>query len=241
MRGERCQSGLSSAQSMAAMSAHRSISAFTLIEVLVVVSIMVIIMGLLIPTINMVRENARKTEANQTITQMIASMTLYQNEDGRKRLPYPGPFADNSNPYSGAATTYFRSSADELAFSMAFGDQRGGDAIPGVLQLLDDAGQALPTLRLDRTDEDRRALDPWGRPYRYRLGLPAAVRSTFSGAHGSGIAILSDWNWDEINNREAKRSGRDVLVATPYPYIYSWSGKGTATDPSFWIYRSDRR
>lgn len=245
MRKEGCQSGLSSAQSMAAMlgtSRYRSSRAFTLIELLVVVGIIAILAGLLIPAIGLVREGARKTGAKQTVTQLIGSMEQYAGEDSRKRYPYPGPFTDNSNPYGPSAVTYYRYTEamdPERAYSLAFVDHRGGTDIPGVLELIESQGISLPFMTFDQRDADRRMLDPWGRPYRYRLGLPAAVRTALNCPHGSNDSMLKDWNWNTTEGREAKRNGQDPTVARPYTYIYSWGGSGNESDPCTWIYRAD--
>lgn len=219
--------------------------AFTLIELMVVVGIIVVLAGLLIPAITVVRENARKTEAHQIVAQLTLAIEGYANEDSRtKRYPYPGPFADNSNPYGPSAITYHRyqEPADpDLAFSLAFKDQRGGSEIPGTLQIIEDSGVPLPTLRIDTSDGDRRILDPWQRPYRYRFSLSGTVRLGFVCTHQAADPRLYDWNWNADEGREAKRNGQDPALARVYPYVYSWGRNGSDSDPCTWIYRADTR
>jgi prepilin-type N-terminal cleavage/methylation domain-containing protein len=63
---------------------HRpSILAFTLIELLVVITIIAILMGLLFPAINIVKEQARKAEAKAAVTQIAAAVKQYYNEYGK--------------------------------------------------------------------------------------------------------------------------------------------------------------
>ena len=218
---------------------------FTLIELLVVIVVIMVLIGLLLPALAAAKDKTNKAAARQAISQLTSSMELYAAEDDRKRYPYPGPFPANTNPYGLTATTYFRApeaTDPERAFAVAFTDNNGGTTITGVLTLLDTKKMPLPVLVLDNSDGDRRLLDPWGRPYRYRLSLPLAVRSTFvSSIDPSKDPMLKDWNWNTAKNQESLRSGADPTKARPYPYIYSWGKNGTATDSSGWLYQVDRR
>jgi type II secretory pathway pseudopilin PulG len=223
----------------------RSSSGFTLIELLVTITVIMVLIGLLLPAVAAVRQKANVAEARQAVTQLTASLEAYANEDDRKRYPYPGPFPGNTNPYGPTATTYFRASEPSdprRAFALAFTDDDGGTRLIGVLTLLEQKKLPLPALRLDNTDADRRLLDPWGNPYHYRLSLPKATRAAFSCGHGGGFDTeLKDWNWDATGDRESQRSGVNPAQARPYPYVYSWGRKGTAADPCMWIYQADRR
>jgi len=218
---------------------------FTLIELLVSIAVIAALAGMLLPALTFAQQRARSTEATQAVNQLVSSVELYAAEDPQKRYPYPGPFADTSNPYGVDATTYFRYSEatrPDAAFALSYSDQRGATAITGVLALLEAKRLPLPRLRLDNTDSDRRLLDPWKRAYHYRLSLPATVRSAFTfNHHTEHDPLLSNWNWDSTLGREAQRSGRDATRARPYPYIYSWGRSGSATDPSTWIFTPDQR
>jgi prepilin-type N-terminal cleavage/methylation domain-containing protein/prepilin-type processing-associated H-X9-DG protein len=79
---------------------------FTLIEVLVVISIIVVLVGLLVPVSNSVRQQARSTTCQSNVRQLQISLQAYETENGT--LPYgfdlsrrPGPFPGSSDPYSG--------------------------------------------------------------------------------------------------------------------------------------------
>lgn len=69
--------------------------AFTLIELLVVITIIAILMGLLFPAINIVKEQARKAEAKAAVTQIAAAVKQYFNEYGK--YPQGDLAADNKD------------------------------------------------------------------------------------------------------------------------------------------------
>lgn len=58
-------------------------AAFTLIELLTVIAIIAILMGLLFPAINTVKENARKVQAKNDIANIVASVKHYYTEYGK--------------------------------------------------------------------------------------------------------------------------------------------------------------
>lgn len=215
---------------------------FTLIELLIAIAIIAVLMGLLFPALIAARNKSRMTEARQAVAQLVSSLEAYQNEDSQKR--YPGPF-DATNPFSPTAITYFRYQEPgdpKRAFSLSFFDERAGSRIDGVLTLLDKHQLPLPRRKVDESDGDMRLLDPWGNPYRYRLNLPKATRVALTSPPRSDVpALLGNWNWDADEDRESLRNGRDPNLARPYPYVYSWGPKGSATDAWTWVYQEDKR
>ena len=60
--------------------------AFTLVELLVVISIIVVLMGLLIPAVGTVRENARKVQAKSDMIQIVNAIKSYNAEYGKYPL-----------------------------------------------------------------------------------------------------------------------------------------------------------
>ena len=50
--------------------------AFTLIELLTVIAIIAILMGLLFPAVNAVKENAKKVQAKNDVTQIVAAVKI---------------------------------------------------------------------------------------------------------------------------------------------------------------------
>jgi len=62
--------------------------AFTLIELLVVIAVIAVLMAILIPALNKVREQARQKSCASQIRQQVFAFTMYANEnDGKLPLP----------------------------------------------------------------------------------------------------------------------------------------------------------
>ncbi len=57
--------------------------AFTLIELLVVIAIIAILMGLLIPSVTGVLENAKRVQAKNDVTQIATAVVAYETEYGK--------------------------------------------------------------------------------------------------------------------------------------------------------------
>ena len=58
-------------------------AAFTLVELLVVISIIAVLAGLLLPAVNGALESAKKTQAKSTAVQIAAAVTAYEMEYGK--------------------------------------------------------------------------------------------------------------------------------------------------------------
>jgi prepilin-type N-terminal cleavage/methylation domain-containing protein len=76
----------------------QSSAAFTLVELLVVIAIIVILMSLLLTAVPAVKEAARKTEARNTVNQVVVAMNAYYTEYAK----FP-PTQIGADPSAGAA------------------------------------------------------------------------------------------------------------------------------------------
>lgn len=70
---------------------------FTLIELLVVISIIAILAALLIPTITMIRENARVQQNNNNMRQIIGAQIAYAQDNDTWANLHSGVQPDNAN------------------------------------------------------------------------------------------------------------------------------------------------
>lgn len=69
------------------MNAPARRTGFTMIELLVAVSIIAILLSLLIPAIGIVRERAKREQARMTVRSLVQAYEMYANEDRRHQYP----------------------------------------------------------------------------------------------------------------------------------------------------------
>ncbi len=130
-------------------------SAFTFIEVLMTVSILVVLMGLLLPVLSIVREQVHRTRAREQIAEIHMALQHYASEERRHR--YPTQSDDLSLRYDPTRATIEN------------------------LNALIQGGYQIDMTTIDRSVSPQVMLDPWKRPYRYQVDsdlftLPGAQR-----------------------------------------------------------------
>lgn len=144
--------------------ARRDLAAFTLIEMLVVISIIAILMGLAFPAFQSVQNSAKRTQAKNDITQIVTAVNAFYTEYGR----YP-VLAGN------ATGTYDEKNNDQL-FNVLTARADQGEQLglnPKRIQFI-----IMPTAKNASKPVSGQApsgpyqykwVDPWGMPYFVRV------------------------------------------------------------------------
>jgi prepilin-type N-terminal cleavage/methylation domain-containing protein len=189
--------------------------AFSLVELLVAMTVIAILAGLILASVGVVRERARRVEAQQVVDQLVSALETYQ-ASGQPRRHYPL----QSELYPTPAPGF-------VPHPLAMSPQLGASA--GVLALLDHYDLMV---RGSNPLRDGVLIDPWGRPYAYQLTRPTPT---------VGSERLHDWNWDVAASRAKQRNRTGGDTDAPFPYVFSLGKNGDPADASAWIYRPDSR
>jgi prepilin-type N-terminal cleavage/methylation domain-containing protein len=191
-----------------------STTAFTLIEILIVISIIAVLAGMLLPAIGLMRNKARVADARQMVRELTLAMETYRAEDARKRYP---PEADPSG-------------TDPALWVLRTGVTAGSG---NVLELLMD--RKLLQLRSGALKEGV-LVDPWGCAYRYTLRRPSQA-----GDWAGPTTTATDWNWDAARSRVREWNDRNPATQAPFPYVWSYGPDGEQAPITGWIYHVPSR
>jgi prepilin-type N-terminal cleavage/methylation domain-containing protein len=143
------------------MKLDRHRKAFTLIELLVVVSIILVLLGLLLPAFHGVQNQARRTQARNDLAQIVTAVNAYYTEYGKYPLTPPS-LADTTY---GNATTNDKI-LNELRNVTATENPRG-IVFLSPPDAKDADGPRLGISHAAATLDQY--FDSWGQPYRIRV------------------------------------------------------------------------
>jgi prepilin-type N-terminal cleavage/methylation domain-containing protein len=205
---------------MQSLHSHHRASAFTLIELLVVIAIIGILMSLLLPAVQAIRESARRTECKNNLRQVALATHLYH--DSFERLPpgwigdaaddLPGwgwaskilPFVEQNNVY------------DTIDFTLPIDDPANATAVSAVI-----ATFQCPSDPVGETLDLVPTVDNGGLPPPIMAGTPImitsqpssfiAARSNFSGVFGTLELEDNEDAGDGMFYRNSRTRFADVL------------------------------
>lgn len=183
---------------------HLRSQAFTLIEMLVVISIIVVLMGLAFPAFQSVQNSAKKTQAKNDLVQIVTAVNAYYTEYGK----YPLPATTTSDSYPVGRNGSSGTSSKEV-----FDGLRGVNAALNPRQIA-----------FINVPDAKDSASP-------RAGMGSATDGQFYDPWGGAYAISIDANYNnEIPNPYSAGAGSDPLRTG----VIAWSfgkDKSSSTMP----------
>jgi prepilin-type N-terminal cleavage/methylation domain-containing protein len=213
-------------------------SAFTLIELLVVIAMIVILAGLLVPAFQAVQNQARKTQAKNDLTQIVAAVNAFYAEYGQ----YPVSAAGTDtciNWQDGACASQQRLGSEVLfnelrACTAADTISCSGSATLNTRQIV----YISPPIVKDPSNPKSgiatsaspgastgRFFDPWGSPYNVVIdsAYDNHVVNIYGATGGAGVDPI-------LQGAVAWSNGTDLQVGTNSDYIYKNLTTGAQSD-----------
>lgn len=197
---------------------------FTAMELMVVVAIIVVLLAMLLPVVGMLRESARRQQAGNVVSQLMAGLLQYSNEDPTRS--FPAAESDLFIRYDPSNAPVVPPQVPHLYNLMSAMQMDGG----------------LQVLVSDPVNAGMRVLvDPWHRPYRYQADNAGLSDPTTKIAPTRPDPALLNWNaknqvpfgyvWSLGSPRHGSTgqwtSDPDAVPGSGAPWIYQQSTPGS--------------
>jgi prepilin-type N-terminal cleavage/methylation domain-containing protein len=131
-------------------------AAFTLLELMVVIAIVVVLAGLLFPAVQSVLDRAKKVQAKNDLTQIVTAVNAFYTEYGK----YPLPSGASGDGYASGAITGTSSKA--ILDPLRNLDPTLNPRLIVFISPAEDTTQASPKGKIG---SDGQFHDPWGTAY----------------------------------------------------------------------------
>ncbi len=182
--------------------------AFTLIELLIVMAIILVLAGLVLAGVGTMRDNADKLQVSSAIGNVNAALLLHKSinnqlpaADDSFYLDYD-PLLDGNDPLNNTDSAYA--------------------TWPVLNKLSVHNGLQLDHELLQDNGSKKRMFDNWDQEIRYVIG--AAQDDNTITVEGK----FPDWNWDSVNSK---------AHVPGFPYVYSYGPDNPdGSDDTLWIY-----
>lgn len=190
----------------------RPTGGFTLIEILVVISIIAVLAGLAFPAVNGAIDAAKKAKAKNDVTQIVAAVKAYQAEYGRL-------------PTYGNATSFEQDNDDLLNILRSIKDLDGDQLALNPRRI------AFIEVRPGKGNKDGIGTvgasesgvfyDPWGKPYRIILDgdydnvidNPYSANAGFADINAAAIALSSGKDTNGMTGDKNAGTAKDDVIS----------------------------
>ena len=198
--------------------------AFTIVELLTVMSIIIILIGLLVPALNQVKRYAKEVKQHAQFHSIDVAMELYETE--HEGYPPSGQYGSDGEEYCGAMKLAEAMVGQDLSgvhmdsvFRSDLQEAGGGDylyAIPGV-------AQSIPDAEVETNRQSRKG------PY---LGIENANATRMNEIYGSFGVFTGDLNERFVLCDEYSRTMNASGIKTGMPILYYKANLSGTVNPN---------
>lgn len=188
--------------------------AFTLLELMVVIAIVVVLAGLLFPAVQSVLDRAKKVQAKNDLTQIVTAANAFYTEYGR----YPLPSTASGDSYATGATT--GTTSKDVLNPLRNLDPALNPRQVVFISPAEDTTQASPK---GKVGSDGQFHDPWGTAYGISIDADYdnQVPNPYTADTGAGptkirqgvIAWSAGKDTKLGNNGDNKYTGSDDVIS----------------------------